>query len=445
MKQKILMAFIESGFGHISSMESIYNALCDKYSDVYDIDKCFIMHEDEDKSLMFLENFFIKQVQNTNKIPLFGKFIFGVIGLLGNDKVMRFFHSHMAKKSYRAMLQSLKKREPDVIITNHYFTNFMAVEYKRLINPDVVVINYNPDNVTHKFWDHRDGLFIVNTATAAEQAIKTGVKRENLREVTPCVRSNIAENTLTKQQLRDKFGLDADKFTVVIADGGYLAGRGPKFARAIIKSGLPITLCIIAGKNKKRYKEFSKIARGEGRIKVAPQMTVKVYEFLKNAHELYGAADLFLTKGGPNAVLDSIYMHTPVMINYCPQLMEEATVKYYIDMLGCGECAFTKTKAIKRIRELMQDDRDLFRYYANIDKFIAKGNGASDTADIVNAAAVAKRKELYKKGIVYDCDSEVWVKNAAESAKNILKEVSAESAPRHNAVNDEPIGVRTLE
>ena len=46
MKQKILLTYVESGFGHISSMDSIYDALCEKYGDVYDIQKSYILTED---------------------------------------------------------------------------------------------------------------------------------------------------------------------------------------------------------------------------------------------------------------------------------------------------------------------------------------------------------------------------------------------------------------
>ena len=52
MKQKILLTYVESGFGHISSMDSIYDALCEKYGDVYDIQKSYILTEDGFKNLV---------------------------------------------------------------------------------------------------------------------------------------------------------------------------------------------------------------------------------------------------------------------------------------------------------------------------------------------------------------------------------------------------------
>ena len=423
MKQKILLTFIESGFGHISSMNSVYDALREKYSDYYDIEKSYIMREDGYKSLKWMESFITKQVQNTNGIPGFGKFVFPFIKFLGGHKLLRFFHRQMARKSFAEGLQALKNRAPDVIVTNHYFTDLLAVEYKRRINPDVVVVNYNPDNTLHSFWDNRDGVFIVNDEYAYEMALKYKFKRENLRLVTPCVRECVEKCTLSRELLREKHGLPADKFTVVLADGAYMMGRGPRFAKKLIKSGLPITLCIIAGNNIDRYNYFKAVADGKKRLKVKDGMTLKVYPFLDDAYELYGAADLFLTKGGPNAVLDSVYMNTPVMINYCPHVIEESTARVFVKTLGTGETAFTSGRAVKRIRQLMSDNSPLLAYERNIRKLVEKGNGVSATAKIVHEEATAKRDELKKRGVYYD---EPIPSISADDAPDIMVAVMAD-------------------
>ena len=414
---------IESGFGHISSMESIYDYLTTEYSDTYDIEKSFIMQDPDLPHLNRLERFLVKQVQNTNKISWFGDFIFFFIKLLGSHHIMRFVHRQLAYKSFREGLQAIDRRNPDVIITNHYFTNLLAVEYKRRIDPSVVIINYNPDCTLHTFWDRRDGVFVVNNEKAMERALNLGFDKDNLRLVNPCVRKSVEDCRTPREALREKYDLPKDKFTVVVADGGYMMGKGAKFARKLIKKDLPITLCILAGNNEARYLEFSAIAEGRGKIKKPKNTTLKVYRFTEEAYELYGAADLFLTKGGPNAVLDSLYMNTPVMVDFCPHLIEKWTVKIYIDMLGCGERAFTPKKAIKRIMHHMTDRTDLERYAENIAAFTAKGNGASGVAKIIDAEATKQRVDRARFGIVYDCDAENDGKSrAAESAKTVLDE-----------------------
>lgn len=418
MKQKILLTYVESGFGHISSMDSIYDALVDRCSGEYDIERSFILTEDGFPNLVKMNSFLIKQVQNTNKIPYFGRFVFPFIALLGGHKLLRFFHRQMARKSFLQGLEALKKRKPNIIISNHYFTDLLAVEYKRRIDPDVVVINYNPDPTLHTFWDRRDGIFIVDNPLAYKKAVKYKFKEENLRLVTPCVRKCIENNNLSREQLREKFGLPQGKFTVVIADGGYLLGRGPKFAKSLIKSGLPITLCVIAGHHKKHYDYFKAIEEGRGKLKVSPNMTFKTYGFLENAYELYGAADVFLTKGGPNAVLDSVYMHTPVMINYCPHVIEAGTVKVFIGEHGVGETVYRRGKAIKRIRQFIKDKSPLLQYEENIEKLLAEGNGITAVADIVEEEAQKQRLVYESRGMVIGDDDDDGAAQAEPTLDN---------------------------
>lgn len=392
MKQKILLTFLESGFGHISSMESVYDALVGGYSDIYDIEKSYIMRDDGFKHLMWMENFLTSQVKNTNKIPGFGKFIFPFINVLGGRRLLRFFNTKMCRRSFKEGLEALRRRDPTVIVTNHYFTNILAIEYKRRIDADVIIVNYNPDNTLHKIWDNRDGIFVVNNKESFERALKLGFKEQNLRCVNPCVREAVASNKLTKNELRDKYALPRDKFTVTLSDGGYMIGRGPKYARKLIKSGLPITLAVVTGKNEALYDELTAINEGRGKIKLAEGMTLVPIKFTPSAFELYGAADVLITKGGPNCVLDSVYMHTPVIINHCPHVIEVATAKFFLDEHGCGERAFKCKKAISLIKEMINDRTRLEEYERNIEEFLRLGNGASDVAAIIHEEVEKRAK-----------------------------------------------------
>ena len=123
-------------------------------------------------------------------------------------------------------------------------------------------------------------------------------------------------------------------------------------------------------------------------------------------------------------MLDSIYMHTPVMVNLCPHMIEEMTVKYFIDEHGCGERAFHKGKTVKRIAALMKDRSDLDRYCENIDKFLSYGNGASAVAAIIDEEAAKQRASDAERGVYYDCD--LGKTKASESVMNILDDLMTE-------------------
>lgn len=73
-KKKILVTFIESGFGHITSAKAISDSLKEQYGEKYNIIDCNIM-KDSEKTVTF-EKFLTKQTKATNKIRLWLFYIY---------------------------------------------------------------------------------------------------------------------------------------------------------------------------------------------------------------------------------------------------------------------------------------------------------------------------------------------------------------------------------
>lgn len=378
LKPKILVTFIKSGQGHIMSGQSIYDRLVEKYGDTYEIEKSYIMEEDGYERLIKVEDFLNNNVLNTNKCQFFGKFIFPFISLFGRQSLMRWVHVYVCKKSFADMMEALKKRKPDVIVSTHYYISLCAVEYKRRYAPDCQVVTYVPDNIFPSFWETRDGYFVVMSELAEKLALKRGFKREQVIRIPPSVRSEVADCKLSKQECREKYGLPPDKFTVALADGAYMMGKAKKYVKKLMKSKAPMTLVLIAGFNQKRYEQFKKLENS-----TRPNITLKVYGYEKAAYELYRASDVFLTKGGANGLLDSIYMRTPIMVNYCPHIIEESNYKLFVKLRHCGVGAFRAGKARKLIESYIRDPSQLDAYRANIDALLAEGNGSDRIADII--------------------------------------------------------------
>lgn len=376
---RVLITYIESGKGHIRSMESICQALQDKNVEVVER---YIMQEEGMNRLQSMERFLVNQTKNTNKSEFFGKFIFAFINFFGGYKLMNFAHHCIMKKSTAQCMKAFDKYKPDIIVTNHYYLNMMACDYAKRTGAKVV--NYNPDNTLHTFWDKRSDAFIVNSQTSYDRAIKFGYNKDTLYKVFPAVRREIEECKLTKSECRQEFGLD-EKFTVTLSDGAYMLGRAKRFAKKLLTTKLPINICVIAGYNDKNRAYFQAIADGKGKIKLGENVTLKVYGYLENAHVLYGASDVFVTKGGPNAVLDSVYMRTPVIINYTPHMIEEATAREFGKVGVALKCfSAKKTKAI--IEAACNGDTVFDDMRDKIDGFIQR-HGADTIADIIEKLA----------------------------------------------------------
>ena len=163
---------------------------------------------------------------------------------------------------------------------------------------------------------------------------------------------------------------------MVIADGVYAKAKTKKVTMELLKSDLPLTICPIAGKNEELYRELCEI-----KDKVKPNITLIPFGFVKDAPQLYGACDLFITKSGPNAILDSVMMGTPIIADYYGSPIENATKRLFIDTKKCGDYITNVKKIRARVEELMQDDGQMAELRENLKFFDKRINGAEQIAD----------------------------------------------------------------
>lgn len=382
-KPKILVTYIESGFGHIMSARAIADGLKSKYGDEMDIVETQIMRDDNDETLIKFEKFLTNQTKATNKYWHYGDMIFAVMNL-GKRPFMNLVHHVFFRKAVNEMVESFRQRQPDVIISTHYFVTFCAMEYKRRYNSEheVTVISYNPDNNVHIWWDRRCDVFITNNSLASTEAIrKRKFDYSHVRQVYFTVRKCIRDFDLTKQQCRDKYGIPQDKFCIMIADGGYALSKSKKYCKFFLKHiKQPLTILFLAGKNEQLYREFAEIAAHE----TPSDITLIPVAFTDKIYELYAACDLFVTKAGPNSILDSLFVGTPVMVDFCPHPIERATYRLFVKHYGCGVTAFHKGVALKLINKYIADPSLLDGCRAAIKEHIDKTvDGGEQIADIV--------------------------------------------------------------
>lgn len=384
-KKKILVTFIESGFGHITSAKAISDSLKEQYGEKYNIIDCNIM-KDSEKTVTF-EKFLTKQTKATNKIHGYGFFIFTILEAFGGAKFLRFTHSTFFHSYVQATIEAFEKYKPDVIVSTHYFITYCAVEYKRKVDNNCLIVTYNPDNNVHPWWDNRDGIFITNNIYATEEAVeKRKFKSENCKTVNFACRTDLLECNESKEFYREKYGIDKDTFCVIVADGGYALGKCKAVTNELLKTNKKITIIAVAGKNEKVYNYF---------LNKNPKENISFMSlpFVKNIYELYRAADLFITKAGPNAVSDCVFMNTPILIDYYPHPIEKATKKLFVDKFRCGEYIKSPRKIRKRVEELIENPHILDEYVKNTYNFKKECNGASEIACIIDEALTQKEKD----------------------------------------------------
>lgn len=389
-KKRVLMTYMESGYGHITSIKLISDSLKKYYGEEFDIIDSYIMREEDDKYLNKLNDFIIKQTQRTNRIKGFGNLVFFLMETLGRQKFMRWFHQTFFSKAVKNTLAAFKRHNPDVIVSTHYYMTYAAIEYRQKINKDCIVITYNPDNNVHPWWDNRDALFIVNNQNALYEAMgKRKFNPERIKQVDFSARDDIINANKTKEEYRSALGIDQSKFCVVIADGAYACAKSKKICRELLKTDLPLTIVMVAGKNQKVFEYFSAVKN-----KTKENTTLITLKFTPNIYEYYKAADLFISKAGPNALLDSAFMGTPIIVNYYAHPIERETKKLFIDTNNYGLTIYRKRQIRKKVEEFIKNPYLLEPFKENLKQLDKNAPTGRELAEIIYNEITTKHVTL---------------------------------------------------
>lgn len=371
-KYKVLITYVEAGMGHIISAEAIANALEKYYPDEVEVERCRFFQETNDKLLTQHEQFLIDEVKKSNRHP-FHMFYLKVLNLPLFPRLtsLKLTYTTLFFREKLHGISLLKRHDPDMVFSTHFTPLHFSIEAnRRHYGCHFLSGLYIPDPNIHGWWDKRADVTVVNNPAGYEEAIKkNGFSPERTVLSKFILRDNVQKTPKDKRLLREKHGLPQDQFTVTMASGAYAEGRLPELAEAFLSIKRKFTLLIIAGSNEEVYNHFSEMIGHTGDI------DLRVYHFVPDAHELYGASNLFVTKAGPNAILDSVYMDTPIMTNFYASIIEQITKELYVDQHQVGVYLKQTEEAVAFLESCIDDPSLLDPYVENCRSFIRDCTG----------------------------------------------------------------------
>ncbi len=376
-KKKVLVTFCEAGQGHIVTAEAIAESLEKKYKDKIDVERCYVFRDSPDKNLQKYEQFAINDVKRSNKNKLHLRAQMVAMKVFGEQTSLKFVFSTYFGKVKKGLIKFYQEKNADAIVSTYFATHHIACEGKRKGKFSSQVIAYDPDHNTHGWWDRNSDLFIVNNPYAKEEAEKTR-HIKNVRQVNFISRECVVNANESKEFYRKKYNIPMDKFTVVLADGAYAKAKLDDFTRELLKTTLPITIIPICGKNEKLYKQYLELQK-----EVPSNITFLPQPFVSDLPEILCASDLYITKAGPNAITDCVFMHTPIMTNFYSGNIEEASNKLFTEVYKMGVYCPDKKKGRELVESYINDPHLLDEYIKNTYKISKFDNGADEIADIV--------------------------------------------------------------
>lgn len=376
-KKRILVTYIEAGFGHITTANSIADAIEALHDPNIEVIREYMFSESP--VLRKTEKRYIKDVKIANTFPWYNHIQMAATHILGIHNSLPFVVATVFRHTRKAYLNKLKQIHPDIIIDTHYLTSFLSVQYRDKVDSHVKVVTYNPDNNVHNWWNIRVDKFIVNCRMAFDDALKHDFARNKLMIVPFVTRKEIMDVTEDKSYYRTKYDLPQDRFTVMVAAGGYGKSGMARVVKALLaRVKQPITLIAICGKNKVLYNHLQRI-----KATVPSHIDLRPYEFVNTVYELNRASDMFITKGGPNAMLDSVLMGVPVGVFYCASHIEQMSAYLFTYSLNCGRYLPRSRHIVEWVNSCAGDSTILDFFIRNTEAIREAGNGAENIAKFI--------------------------------------------------------------
>ena len=375
-KKRVLVTYVEAGFGHITTANSIADAIEALHDPNIEVIRKYTFKDDP--HLHKIEKSFVRDVKWANTFPWHNYIQMAATHIGGVHDSLPFVVSTFYRRARKIYLDMLAEIQPDIIIDTHYLTSFLATQYRDEYDSHVKVVTYDPDNSVHNWWNIRVDKFIVNCRLAFHDALEHDFTRQQLMIVPFVTRKEIMEVSESKAFYRTKYDLPQDRFTVMVAAGGYGKSGMNRVVDALMFVKHPITVIAICGTNNRLYRRLQRL-----KTAVAPHIDLRPYEFVDKVYELNRASDVLITKGGPNAMLDSALMGVPIGVFYCASDIEYQSMHLFTSILNCGRFFKRSHRIVRWINECVTNPAILDIYKEAAQEVRDKGNGAVQIAKFI--------------------------------------------------------------
>lgn len=216
----------------------------------------------------------------------------------------------ITKKAKKQVLALMDEFAPDVVMCTHMYCAHIVGEFKRQGLTKAKVICVLSDYDVPPYMELCTGVDYMVTPSEDFNAelVRRGYTIDQILPygIPTDVRFSVQEN---KQEMREKLGLDKDKFTVLMMNGGMGFGNMAKVVKAVATAKSDFQIISVCGHNGKLKRKVDKfLARGTVDKKVLN------LGFVNNVHELMSASDVLVGKSGGLSSTEAFNKFLPIVV-----------------------------------------------------------------------------------------------------------------------------------
>lgn len=287
--------------------------------------------------------------------------------------------SHLTARRTRVKIHRLLETvQPDVVVSAHPLANRPLLDAIEATGRAVPVLASVSELVTvHASWVE-PRLRLLNTATpeSFQSVLKHGARQERVRCVGLPVDERFGNVGKSPGEVRAALGLDAGRFTAMLIGGGEGAGGLEAIVRLIQTTDLPIQLIVVCGRNEGLRARLGRMNR---------RVPMAIVGFVTNISELMHAADVVVTKGGPQSIAEALVAGRPVVLTQTLPGQEEGNGSF-VESRGVGFRPGTVRQIVANVVRLANDPAECAAMTANARRY-GRPEAAGEMARLVMRVA----------------------------------------------------------
>ena len=372
---KVLIFYASYGGGHLNAAKSIENCIKNNYKNI-DVEMIDCMKY-VNKTIEKITTAAYREM--AKKMP----WAWGRIYSDAQKGPLAHITSRSNKIMAIKLLQLLRQKNPDLIISTHPFGSQMCSYLKRKNKITAKIATILTDFAPHDQWlvghEFTDYFFVAHDKMK-DYLISKNVNKNNIY-VTGIPISNRFQKKYNKNEILQEFNLSKEKFTVLFFGGGEF-GLGKTRTSQIFEDFVRetkisnIQIIAISGKNSKMKASFEEIVTNN-----KAKENVVILEFTNKVPELMNISNIVVTKPGGLTTSESLASHLPmVVINPIPGQEEENAE--FLESKGIAVWIKKNDNSEKIIESLLSNKEQLQKMKENT-KILAKPNSTDDICNIL--------------------------------------------------------------
>lgn len=203
----------------------------------------------------------------------------------------------------RPLVSLLKRERPDVAVCTHFLPSeiisWLTAKGKIDFPQAIVVTDFD----AHAMWLCRNySRYFVALDETRVHLERIGIAADRI-DVSGIPIDPVFEIAKDKIEMRRKFGLDADRLTIIVSAGGFGVGKIEPLLRALGELRTPAQVIAVCGRNEALRRELEVLARNEldsGNVRFFP------IGFTTQMDEYMSASDIIVGKPGGLTTAESL-------------------------------------------------------------------------------------------------------------------------------------------